>query len=345
MEQGIHSSEYPVLTLPNEIVSEIFGHFLPVYPLCPASTGNLSTACLTQICRTWRDIALENPALWRAISLSGTAFPANRLAHVSQMVARSGSYPLSIRIDENPDNIDYAVGAEVLAAVARHRERWEHLQLCLSHENSYSRPVDGAMPLLRVVDLELADRTIYINFDAAPLLRTAVLDIGAIRNVSLPWTQLTSLTLRLISFENCLDILRKTTNLVYCELNLCYQNVDPVDNEPDLLFPFLESLALNNFKHVPVAGFLHIIVAPALHRLQLTECFLRPNPLDSLASFTSKSGCNLHELCITGRKTVTQDAYAVALPSIKKFSFSGQYRDIDYDDFDYDDFDYESESD
>ncbi|KAJ7659348.1 hypothetical protein DFH06DRAFT_1195536 [Mycena polygramma] len=334
MEQRIHSSEYPVLTLPNEIVSEIFAHFLPVYPLCPASTGNLSTACLTQICRTWRDIALENPALWRAISLSGTAFPADRLAHVSEMLARSGSYPLSIQIEENPDGINHPVGAEILAAVARHRERWEHLQLCLSHQNPISRPVDGAMPLLRRVDLELADRSIYINFDSAPLLRTAILDIGAIRNVSLPWTQLTSLTLRLISFENCLDILRETTNLVHCELNLCYENVDPVVNEPDLLFLFLESFAFNNFKGVAVAGFLHIIVAPALHRLQLTERFLQPNPLDSLASFMSKSGCNLHEVCITGKRTVTQDTYAAAFPSIKKFSFSGQYRDIDSDDSD-----------
>jgi hypothetical protein len=42
------------LTLPNEIVSEIFVHFVPPYPESPAFTGILSPATLSQICRQWR---------------------------------------------------------------------------------------------------------------------------------------------------------------------------------------------------------------------------------------------------------------------------------------------------
>ncbi|KAJ7641164.1 hypothetical protein FB45DRAFT_712335, partial [Roridomyces roridus] len=57
----------PVLTLPNEITSEIFVHFLPPYPVCPPMTGLDSPTSLTHICRQWREIALATPKLWRAI--------------------------------------------------------------------------------------------------------------------------------------------------------------------------------------------------------------------------------------------------------------------------------------
>ncbi|KAJ6504124.1 hypothetical protein C8R47DRAFT_177927 [Mycena vitilis] len=62
-------------TLPNEITSEIFLHFLPVYPRCPPLTGNLSPTCLTHICRRWREIALTTPALWRAMPFCIDAEP------------------------------------------------------------------------------------------------------------------------------------------------------------------------------------------------------------------------------------------------------------------------------
>ncbi|KAJ6562466.1 hypothetical protein B0H19DRAFT_1144629 [Mycena capillaripes] len=63
VQQRLDSYKYPALTLPNEIVSEIFIHFLPIYPLCPPLTGTLSPTALTQICRQWREIALSTPAL------------------------------------------------------------------------------------------------------------------------------------------------------------------------------------------------------------------------------------------------------------------------------------------
>ncbi|KAJ6601072.1 hypothetical protein DFH09DRAFT_1069755 [Mycena vulgaris] len=52
---------YAVLTLPNEIVSEIFVHFLPPYPMPPLMIGFLSPALLCQIYRKWREIALSTP--------------------------------------------------------------------------------------------------------------------------------------------------------------------------------------------------------------------------------------------------------------------------------------------
>ncbi|KAJ7769227.1 hypothetical protein B0H14DRAFT_2967707 [Mycena olivaceomarginata] len=49
--ERLDSYKYPVLTLPNEIIAEVFVHFLPVYPLCPPLIGPSSPTLLTQICR------------------------------------------------------------------------------------------------------------------------------------------------------------------------------------------------------------------------------------------------------------------------------------------------------
>ncbi|KAF8178174.1 hypothetical protein K438DRAFT_1978141 [Mycena galopus ATCC 62051] len=103
-QQRLDSYKYPVLTLPNEITSEIFIHFLPPYPTCPPSVGNLSPTCLTHICHRWQEIALSTPALWRAIGPSDPHLDP-QVIDVSKIsdawVSRSGSCPLSIEINED----------------------------------------------------------------------------------------------------------------------------------------------------------------------------------------------------------------------------------------------------
>jgi hypothetical protein len=53
-QERLDSYKYPVLRLPNEIVSEIFMHFLPAYSLFPQLTGLFSPTLLPHICHTWR---------------------------------------------------------------------------------------------------------------------------------------------------------------------------------------------------------------------------------------------------------------------------------------------------
>ncbi|KAJ7321914.1 hypothetical protein DFH08DRAFT_888911 [Mycena albidolilacea] len=114
--------KYPLLTLPNEITSEIFIHSLPLYPICPPLFGILSPTSLTQICRRWRAIALATPALWRAIEFSAYS---PRLPTYDAWLGLSGSFPLSIRVDESGK---MAHLPEVLTAIVPHCERLEHLK-------------------------------------------------------------------------------------------------------------------------------------------------------------------------------------------------------------------------
>ncbi|KAJ7641191.1 hypothetical protein FB45DRAFT_737567, partial [Roridomyces roridus] len=97
-QERLDTYKYPVLTLPNEIVSEIFMHFLPPYPTCPRLAGLGLPTSLTHICREWREIALATPKLWQAFCTVYTANKAEQTRVMETWLDRSGSCPLSIQM-------------------------------------------------------------------------------------------------------------------------------------------------------------------------------------------------------------------------------------------------------
>ncbi|KAJ7611900.1 hypothetical protein DFH06DRAFT_1485058 [Mycena polygramma] len=272
------------------------------------------------------------PSLWRAISLSGSPYLPERLTHIFNVLSRSGCFPLSIRGDEFDDRDISHVGLGALAAAIHHLDRWEHLQLRL--QQPYRITIQGAMPLLRHIDLEFQGESPYIDCGDAPLLRSGILHSNCWSTINLPWKQLTSLTLRFTSITESLRILRETPELVHCELELFCPNLngDPASVvEPDLPLQFLESLVFRDiFGHGSLSGCLQPFVTPALRSLRITESILQPDHIDTLASFLTKSGCDLQEVCITGKRAVPGAVYCEAFPAIQKFSFEQQYPGMEY---------------
>ncbi|KAJ7834302.1 hypothetical protein B0H13DRAFT_2678693 [Mycena leptocephala] len=319
-QERLDSYKYPVLTLPNEIVSEIFMHFLPAYPEYPPLTGLLSPTLLTHICCRWREIALGTPALWSAITSSYHGYiPLKQKAHLFDLwLKRSRFCPLSLQIGGGM-GID-----EFLAVVVPHRARWEHLEL--EDTSLACLPIiDGPMPLLRHLNLSLyhsfTDAPEVFAFRDAPLLRTVVLSPDAASSVILPWAQLTSLTLFNVYPRVCVPILQQTSNLVRCELEVWFDS-DNHEHGPDITLRYLESLTLVEAGNGPVIGFLETFIVPALRRLKIPEEFLGPSPIDSLTGFISKSDCKLAEVHIgSDPRSLREDSYRQAFPSIHKFSF------------------------
>jgi hypothetical protein len=329
-EKRIDAYKYPVLTLPNEIPSGIFLHFLPNYPNCPPLTGNFSPTLLTQICRIWREIALDTSALWREIALSDEPddIPFERQADIGDVwLSGSGRCPLSICLDGNYDG-----NAVLLAAIVPHRERWEYLKLNLSL--SLPPTIAGPMPLLRHLDFEVrefADDTdvVQVVLLELPLLRTSILNDLAASRVVLPWAHLTSLTLKHVFPQEWIPILQQTSNLVHCDLRL-YPIYGQSPEIPDITLPHLESLIMTETEPdegiTPSRYFTFIV--PALRSLQIPERFLGEHPIDALTALMSKSGCSLEIVYITGQRiSVTKDSlqYLQAFPALSKMSLRGCY--------------------
>ncbi|KAJ7655816.1 hypothetical protein DFH06DRAFT_1200964 [Mycena polygramma] len=196
-----------------------------------------SPMILTHICRHWREIALAMPTLWRAISFYSYTNSAQRPI-VDVWLERSRYYPLSIVIHTRRWSV-----SEILAAIVPYQARWEHIEFSISPSDLHT--IVGPMPLLQHLDLSVGDEvSLPVEFFDVPKLRTAVLGQHGTSNITLPWAQLTGLTLNTVLRDEYIAILRQTPNLRRCDLEIF--NSDNMDPPHELTLPRLESLTICN---------------------------------------------------------------------------------------------------
>ncbi|KAF7353339.1 F-box domain-containing protein [Mycena sanguinolenta] len=322
-QSRLDSYKYPVLTLPTEIVTEIFLCFPPPYPSCSWLAGTRSPTSLACVCREWRNIALSIPSLWRAMNLSNNGTPLEQRAHICDLwLKRSRSCPLSIKFDARAGHDEATAMSAVMALIAPHRLRLEHLKLVIFMNTINPGAIEGSMPLLRHLDLDLKCVDFSYNtlsLRELPLLRSVVLSRTASRCAILPWAQLTSLVMNKVYLDECVPILQQTSNLIHCELLRLY---DLPDYGGVTTLTCLESLVLKSMPlHQYTAECLQSFITPALRRLIISEALLGHEPIGSLTNFISKSGAKLQEVHIAGRSTVPRHSYRVALQSVPRLSF------------------------
>ncbi|KAJ7709336.1 hypothetical protein B0H16DRAFT_1344498 [Mycena metata] len=147
LQHRLDAYAYPVLTLPPEIVSEIFVRFLPVYPKRALQQGLLSPITLGQVCRLWRQIAFSTPKLWRTFKLvlfvkaSEQSYQADHV-RMEAALRRSGSCPLSVEVFYSRPEM-----TPLFETLMAHRARWQHLKLFARIHNFAA--INGPFPLLR----------------------------------------------------------------------------------------------------------------------------------------------------------------------------------------------------
>ncbi|KAJ7650849.1 hypothetical protein FB45DRAFT_888957 [Roridomyces roridus] len=323
-QQRLEAFRYPVLTLPNEIVSEIFVHFLPPYPLCPPFAGLLSPTTLTQICQKWRDVAQTTPRLWRAISLPRRALkrPVGDEEGwlLESWVSRSARCPLSISMDGR--SLISWDSNRTLGGLILHRDRWEHLDIDFCYKLDLAKVIGAPMPLLRTLSFKESGVTADpVLFRDVPLLRSLSTDSLSCRADFLPWSQLTFL--KLSNPGTFLHIpLRETVNLQHLELFITGEHEG--EGIGDIRLPQLETLLISPCWALgsrAVTQFLDAFTLPRLRTLQIPDAFLGEEPVHALSSFISRSACKLQTAVIIVYGLVFEDAYREALPTIPDLSF------------------------
>ncbi|KAK7017402.1 F-box domain-containing protein [Favolaschia claudopus] len=331
-QERLDPSKFPVLTLPNEIVSLIFEHCAPIYPqTADLALGIHAPVPLTHVCSKWRHIALSTSALWRTLSIN-LSYPFHTstrrpptAARVETWLARAPCQPLSIDIVDDFEDLP----PEVYEAVISHRDRWEYFSLQIL-ESPPDDIFNGTMPLLRRLSLERDFRSINsIAFSDAPLLREVTLSNVSPSSIQLPWSQLTQLYLSSLFPEEGIQILSRTTNLVRCELYLVGNGIP--DIPPEIQLPQLETLIVDCASPGlgrPTPGYLATCIVPALKYLQSPEGYFRAahtSSIDVLSSFISRSGCKLQQLHLKDYHSLPPKIwldYRTAFPSITKISLN-----------------------
>ncbi|KAJ7178151.1 hypothetical protein C8R46DRAFT_1329189 [Mycena filopes] len=323
LQERLDAYTYPVLTLPNEIVSEIFLHFLPTYPETPPIIGRASPNVVGQICRTWRETAFSTPGLWRGISFSlrnGKRL-AQKLHLLETWLQRSGSCLLSIIA-----HLGSSLAAKpFLVAITAQRVRWEHLRL---HSNFPSFPsFEAPLPFLRSVYIEPVPKpanntSLPLTLCAAPSLRVVAVLCPYKSFITLyPWSQLTTFIGHEILPQQCVRVLQEAPNLVYCKVE-----VDEVAHQApfsrDVTLPYLSTFILDGSPTSSSAWIiLDALALPALVTLQISEYrHSGRDPVARLKSLISRSNCNIRTLSITRSKEPV--SFLLGLPTVGEILFN-----------------------
>ncbi|KAK6978040.1 F-box domain-containing protein [Favolaschia claudopus] len=312
-QERLDSYRYPVLTLPNEITSEIFLHFVPAYPIAPPLTGLLSPVLLSHICRLWREVAQSTVALWQTIDFTwdGSTRPSEEemTSIVTLWLEQSQAAPISVKATYEDPSIP------IPTALLRHSARYERLSLTVEDAEQLSG-FNAPMPLLHTLSLKFSDHRFNPDiFQNVPLLRTLELEDCGSLSVRLPWSQLTSLTMGYVGTQDVAAILREASNLAHLSLDLC-DTENGMTDVADIVLIHLEHLIFGTYSESDAEFFAHLVM-PALRHLKLSENLLNQSGsvVASLQAIISKSGCNLETLCIT-QSFIRGGVYRDAFPSI-----------------------------
>ncbi|KAJ7623778.1 hypothetical protein FB45DRAFT_1006077 [Roridomyces roridus] len=308
-----------ILGLPVDIVSEIFFHYLPEYPLCPPTSGFGSPTLLSHVCRRWRDITLDTPTLWRAILVRpNVAEPAavpGFLDRLETWFRRSSSCLLSIHLRywNSMDSGPFAVIFETLVA---QRHRWEHLDLWLYTQDFgliHAVGSDTEMPALRRVRYASPLRDPFhtswhrppcLVFSKAPQLRQLELtERWPQCKLAFPWAQLTRfIWLANVSSPAVCDMLRKMRNLVHCQVRLASREEDTLQ---PLHLAYLETLVVGD-GGTNGRVFLDALTLPALRKLDIHGCAPPADPdwhhFKAVEALVGRSKCRLEELSVVDYK-------------------------------------------
>ncbi|KAJ7620091.1 hypothetical protein FB45DRAFT_1094049 [Roridomyces roridus] len=258
---------YPVLSLPNEITTEIF---LQSLPNLPGPHPNVHCFPLTplSVCRAWRALAISTPRLWVRLGLNLCS--ARLRTHLSEIVddwfSRAGSHLSTLIVRAHNWKKGDAISDAVRPILHRHGLRLQAVDFQMTEEQ-YNMLADVVQfPLLEDVTLDLADYWEYIDsnirlFSDTPRLTRLTLGRGVLpHRIHLPYQQLDKLVIKYqIALEGISDVLRDAANLrhLHCSLfepenastrveHLNLRTLTLGNDSSALIFPFIRFPALQN---------------------------------------------------------------------------------------------------
>ncbi|KAF8875294.1 hypothetical protein BD779DRAFT_1476119 [Infundibulicybe gibba] len=291
--------------IPLEILREIFIHCLPALP-DPASEN--IQQLLSSVCKLWRTLVLDTPALWALLDIECTdtdlrpPLPAIR-AHLQ----RSKTHPLSfiIRAGDSEHFYDsFPHLPTVLTALAAARQRWRHVYIELDYmkQDILDFLMLGEAPLLQDIHCELLEYQQILPIPLHMMHRCPRLESFHWKSFGSPLlqplgdVQLTSLSLQThLTVSECTTLLQLSPRLSSAKLYI----IDALHDPPaHVTHPTLRALtATGRFSDTLLAS----LTLPALQDLDFTgDKMALSTEWDIIVSaFLKRSNPILHQLSLS----------------------------------------------
>ncbi|KAJ6602510.1 hypothetical protein DFH09DRAFT_1125006 [Mycena vulgaris] len=306
---------YPVLTLPFDIISQIFVYCLPPLEDNARPWRTDAPLLLTRICREWRDIALCTHDLWNTMHLDLRAHSVLKVAPLLDFwIPRAGNLPLSMSLLFKDLNYKSEIGLDALVAlIARYARHWTTIELhmpisALMHVNPSGEKLASLKKL--VLNCESGfhgdGKRVARGFSCAPQLREVHMMAGlSPESIALPWQQLATFRLDNSNAIRCLQALALVPNVANFTTTLWSFGGTPPATI--LSLPRLESF---NFvlSHERGPALLRCLTLPALRTLELD--IPGAGQLHNITDLLLRSSCFLRRLSVKLGPTWTGDDFA-----------------------------------
>ncbi|KAJ3800867.1 hypothetical protein GGU11DRAFT_754065 [Lentinula aff. detonsa] len=346
-----------VRKLPVEILSEIFSQCLPEVDTSsviwsPEPHPNQAPLLLTQVCRSWRSIAIATPRLWSALIINASNGSPSHSAITRLWLDRSRNVPLTLtllvratdRFDGGRRATSYEefvplAATKVLTMFVSHLPRVRALALL------FALPVIRAIPKLHPVGDNVCNQLeklhLVTSFEntaqeitwtrslvhSAPNLRHLYFDSSM---VPLPIVRGEEWCLRLrtinldaaygIPPQDFFLLLRNSPELVQCvivmNLDESLNHLTRWDEMPKVVHSALQELSLSS-EDIFLGNVLNLLTLPALVSLKLSTVGDEAWPHTELMNFLSRSLCILKELKLDSER-MTDDQFLIYLGLVNK---------------------------
>ncbi|KAG5642785.1 hypothetical protein DXG03_002130 [Asterophora parasitica] len=334
--------------LPRELISEIFVQTLSGGPFLVPPNANSSPWNLRAVCASWRRIALAERRLWSHLEVtraeaSGWSVEESFFKFLSQHVIHPNG-PVSF----NAKELIYLGSWQVFIedVVRPNLQRIHTLDICarLSHLSDIA---PHSCPQLDTLSLDIWGEEAFTMCDVSELpfftgmsaLRTlTIIGIVLERQLSdpstttLPWGQLTSLTISLRA-DYTADLLSRCSSLLSCSLSFNHAGIAP-DTFAPVTAPRIRCIVLKNppWATAPnTHGVLDSLTLPSLSELDITCVCLGRRYCETINGLLRRSGCALTVLDMSEMRTSAAAAASAGLdvqllhPSIRELYTNVSY--------------------
>ncbi|KAJ6535723.1 hypothetical protein B0H19DRAFT_1271446 [Mycena capillaripes] len=325
--EALRSVIYPVLNLPAEITAEIFMQYVtsaqigghdPNIPHAPGWVAPCGPLLLASVCRAWRDIALALRPIWSKIHIVTSANAMGTTEKLLQcLLPRTGNHPLRVSLCASSD-------ALLLAFLAPYFHQMQSLLFCVDAPTTFPNDlIRGQIPFLQRLDINLAisdfdgPPTLVTAFADAPQLREVVLTTFTLPWIALPWGQLTHLEFSGQYTDQCVDILRHTTQLETLLVDVLGSEHLPA---APVRLDHLHTLKFNEYQWD--LSLLDHIILPALTHIEfaMSDRLMLPPPENPAATqfitFVARSGCALRSITLIAPNVSSTIACLRAAPTL-----------------------------
>ncbi|TFK30381.1 hypothetical protein FA15DRAFT_662339 [Coprinopsis marcescibilis] len=326
LRRDINRLHSPMLNrLPTELVSEIFIHCIPEQSdlIAASQSEGVSPLFLGTVCSAWRQIAWNTPTLWTSPNLLLSKLRLRTQAELlEEWIGRSGDLLLTLKLhcgtdDDRVTNIPHTLFQIILG----HASRWKgiDLQVPTAYYEDLSAPGASFSSLQSLIinpSGGQGDRSHVLNWSACtPKLRNISLFSVYLNTVRVRWDNITRVHAKAFYIDECIEFMRRTPNLEYCNFYSVIRGDDGHNPPADLIeVPHLRTLSLVTERTVDAGRILTKLDSPQMTGLTF-DVAERSFDVSSFKQFVTASAQNLTQLSIL-RASITSADVADILPLI-----------------------------